>query len=586
MKLKLLLLFLFVKLTHPAISQESGNIQLNQCGFYQYGPKTAIITNAGDFNNFYILTANKKDTVYTGLLGGSVKSDYSSVNTRAANFSGFTQPGTYIVAVQNAGYSSPFYIGNNIHHALSIISLKGFYYQRVSMPLEKKHAEQWSRSAGHPDTTVLVHPSAATAKRPASYIVSSPGGWYDAGDYNKYIVNCGITMGTLLSAYEDFSAYFDTLKTNIPESSNTIPDLLDEILYNLRWMLTMQDPDDGGVYNKCTNAAFDGVVMPGVTKLPRYVVQKGTAATLDFAAVMAQAARIFTVFKKELPGLSDTCLAAAKYAWLWAHQHPDVIYDQASMNTLYKPAITTGPYGDRNFSDEKFWAASELYSTTKDKKYIPAIQQYTPQQPALPSWSNVGMLGCYTLLRNEKKIKNKKISFVSLRKTILGFADGLIANGGNKAFETIMGQSKKDFIWGSNSVALNQSIVLLNAYQITGNKQYISFALTNLDYIMGRNATGFCFVTGISNKSPLHIHHRPSQSDGIVPPVPGLLVAGPNPGMQDKCHYTFTEPETAYMDDNCAYASNEVAINWNAPLVYVSAAIEALQYKASLSGRQ
>src|SRR3569832_2234685 len=98
-------------------------------------------------------------------------------------------------------------------------------------------------------------------------------------------------MGTLLSAYEDFPAYFNDLVTHIPESRDKVPDLLNEVLYNLRWMFTMQDGYDGGVYHKCTNAAFDGMVMPGVTKAPRYVVLKGTAATLDFAAVMAQSSR-------------------------------------------------------------------------------------------------------------------------------------------------------------------------------------------------------------------------------------------------------------------------------------------------------
>jgi endoglucanase len=162
----------------------------------------------------------------------------------------------------------------------------------------------------------LIHPSAASPQRSAGTTINSTGGWYDAGDYNKYIVNCGITMNTLLSAYEDFPKYFDTLNTHIPESGNKLPDILDEILYNLRWMLTMQDPYDGGVYNKCTNAAFDGMVMPGVTKLPRYVVQKGTTATLDFAAVMAQAAR---VFKKHIPRLSDSCVKAAEKGLAMGH---------------------------------------------------------------------------------------------------------------------------------------------------------------------------------------------------------------------------------------------------------------------------
>jgi endoglucanase len=140
-----------------------------------------------------------------------------------------------------------------------------------------------------------------------------------------------------------------------------------------------------------------------------------------------------------------------------------------------------------------------------------------------------------------------------------------------------MGQTKKDFIWGSSAVAANQSIVLINAYLMTKDKKYITHALTNLDYLLGRNATGYCFVTGLGSKSTMNPHHRPSIADGVTEPVPGLLSGGPNPGMQDKCKYEFTEPETAYADVDCSYASNEIAINWNAPIVYVANAIEALQ---------
>ena len=92
----------------------------------------------------------------------------------------------------------------------------------------------------------------------------------------------------------------------------------------------------------------------------------------------------------------------------------------------------------------------------------------------------------------------------------------------------------------------------------------------------GRNATGYSFLTGYGIKSTKHPHHRPSVADGIAEPVPGLLAGGPNPGKQDKCTYEFSEPETAYADTDCSYASNEIAINWNAPLVYLLHAVEAL----------
>jgi endoglucanase len=201
----------------------------------------------------------------------------------------------------------------------------------------------------------------------------------------------------------------------------------------------------------------------------------------------------------------------------------------------------------------------------------------------LPTWSNVFLLGCYTLIRNEKDLQNPKTLVTDIKKRLTVFADSYVQNVPKNAFETVIGQTAKDFNWGSNSNAANQGIVLINTYKITGNKKYLDYALSNLDYILGRNATGYCFITGIGTKSPMHPHHRPSVADNIEEPVPGLLAGGPNPGMQDKCNYEFTEPETAYSDTDCSYASNEIAINWNAPLVYLANAIEALQFEVGYS---
>src|SRR5690606_3437923 len=155
-----------------------------------------------------------------------------------------------------------------------------------------------------------IHASAASASRPEGTELGSARGWYDAGDYNKYIVNSGITMGTMLSLYEDFPEYFAHNKDiNIPESGDEAPDLRDEIAWNLRWMLTMQDPEDGGVYHKLTTANFEGMVMPHNATNKRYFVQKGTAASRDFAAVMAQASRAYGKYEEQFPGLADSCIS-------------------------------------------------------------------------------------------------------------------------------------------------------------------------------------------------------------------------------------------------------------------------------------
>jgi endoglucanase len=558
-------------------------IQLNQIGFYPSAEKIGIVTSGAD-DSFVVIDVKTRAAVYKGMLGKPARSANSSLVVKTADFTSLVKPGEYTVNIAGLGNSPVFRISPSVHSALAISSLKGFYYQRVSMPLEEKYAGKWARPAGHPDTSVQLHPSAVNAKRPIGTIIKSAGGWYDAGDYNKYIVNSGITMGTLLSAYEDMPGYFDNLKTNIPESADAVPDILNEVLYNLRWMLTMQDPYDGGVYNKCTNANFDGMVMPGVTQLPRYVVQKGTAATLDFAAVMAQASRIFSAYTKQLPGLSDSCIKAAVFAWQWAEKNPALEYDQSAMNKLFDPDITTGGYGDRNFSDEWYWAAAELFVTTRDKLYYSRIAGHRSNFFSLPSWASTGMLGYYTLLRKRALLPGYCSDDIQLIKQYtVHFADSLLANRETSAFKTVMGGSRRDFVWGSSSVAANQGIALVNAMLISGDNKYMRGALANLDYLLGRNATGYCFVTGAGTKSVMHPHHRPSVADGIVDPVPGLLSGGPNPGRQDRCEYLFTEPETCFTDDDCSYASNEIAINWNAPLVYLVNALEALQYKAGYS---
>lgn len=581
-KLPFLFILLFTFTSNILNAQVQGeNIKLNQLGFYPFGPKVAVLTASTPSNQFFILPVNGTDTLFKGTLSVEKQSAFSKTKTRIADFSGFEKPGSYIVYVPKVGKSYPFKIEDNANRPVAISSLKGFYYQRVSMPLAEKFAGKWARPAGHSDTKVLIHPSAASIERPAGTVISTPGGWYDAGDYNKYIVNSGITMGTLLSAYEDFPAYFETLKTNIPESGNGIPDILNEVLVNLRWMLSMQDPNDGGVYNKCTNATFDGMVMPGVTKEPRYVVQKGTAATLDFAAVTAQASRILRKYNTQLPGLADSCLKASINAWQWAKKNPLIEYNQDEMNKTFQPVVTTGGYGDKRFQDEWFWAAAELFVSTQEGAYAEEAASNFNGDLSLPSWSDVQMMGVYTVLRFRDFVPDYAKSNVDqLKDLFIQFADALLWKVQNNAFQTVMGQSARDFNWGSNANAANQGIVLVNAYLITKNKKYLDNAVSNLDYLLGRNATGYCFVTGAGSKSTMNPHHRPSVADGIEEPVPGLLAGGPNSGMQDKCKYPFTDPELAYIDQHESYASNEIAINWNAPLVYLANGIEALQKEA------
>ncbi len=575
--------FFFLLVIQGAFAQNGSEdkIRLNQVGFYSNGPKMAIVIST-TAKTFSLVDEATKESVFTGELTSPEVWPYSNDTCSKAVFTKFTKAGKYHILVPGLGKSHSFSISAHVGMDAAKASLRMYYYQRASTALPEKYAGIWNRPAGHPDDKVIIHPSAATATRPAGSTIKSPGGWYDAGDYNKYIVNSGISTYTLMSVYEQFPSFFDTLKTNIPESGNKIPDILDEVLYNLRWMLTMQD-EDGGLYHKLTNPNFDGYVMPDKATEPRYVIMKTTAASLDFAATTAAAYRIFKRFNKVLPGLADSCLAASLKAWDWAKKNPDIKFVQGKMNSSFNPDIVTGAYDDNNLKDEFQWAAIELYiSTGKYSFYTEMNLQFTLNNGfGLPNWQNVNTLGLYSILANRSDLEAMDPAEIdAVKDKIIKMADEYKKSAHRSAYGVPMGVTASDFNWGSNSCAGNQGIVLLQAYSLTGEKPYLYAAMAAMDYYLGRNGTSYSFLTGFGEKSTRNPHCRPSEGDGIADPIPGFVAGGPNPGMEDAANcggkYEYKLPATAYLDNVCSYASNEIAINWNAPFVYMAFAIEAL----------
>ncbi|WP_137171484.1 heme-degrading domain-containing protein [Massilia sp. HP4] len=540
-------------------------IKLNQVGFLPQAQKLAVA--AQGVGEFEILKADGK-TAFRGTAGAALRWEPSGESVRVLDFSALTRPGTYRIRIAGLPLSDPFTVNADGYRALNSAALKAFYFNRSAIALEPQHAGPWARPAGHPDDKVVVHASAASASRPAGTVLSSPKGWYDAGDYNKYVVNSGISTYTLLAAFEHFPAFFRQ-DIGIPESGDGIPDILDEAMWNLEWMLTMQDPQDGGVYHKLTNLRFDGIVMPhAASTTPRYVVAKGTAAALDFAATMATASRVLAPYDSKWPGMSARMLAAAQAAWRWAEAHPGVVFKNPQ-------DVVTGEYGDATLGDEFAWAAAELFIATGDGRYAAALMKHDAPL-STPSWGNVAALGWMSLAHHRARLAPGLDRDLVARRI-----DGLAAHlaGAWRSSGYRLAMRPGDFVWGSNAVVLNQGMMLLQAYRLKPEPDYLRAAQSSLDYVLGRNPTGLSFVTGIGARPFRHPHHRPSMADGVEAPVPGWLSGGPNPGQQDakECPpYPSKLPALSYIDHDCSYAANEVAINWNAPLVYVSAALSVL----------
>ncbi|MCI0523280.1 MAG: glycoside hydrolase family 9 protein, partial [Bacteroidales bacterium] len=223
----------------------TGVILVNQIGYSPSAEKIALIRSNAE--RFEVIDVTTGKTVLRGVPGKPEYWEYSGDSVQTADFSALTDTGTFRVCIGNKTVCSPdFVISDSIYTEVTKASVKSFYFNRSGFEITPEFGSQWARPAGHPDTSVIVHESAASETRPAGTVISSPGGWYDAGDYNKYIVNSSITNYTLLLFYHLYPDYCSRLDLNIPESENNIPDLVDELLYNLRWMLTMQDPADGG----------------------------------------------------------------------------------------------------------------------------------------------------------------------------------------------------------------------------------------------------------------------------------------------------------------------------------------------------
>jgi endoglucanase len=562
-------------------------IRIDQVGYLPDAPKFAMVVTDAPGSKFEVRDANGR-VVFSGPLGERVRDDNSGDVVRAVDFSAVRQPGRYIIRVPEVGDSYPFEIGAGIYRRAYQLAMRFFYGQRcgtaVNMGPEfpQFHYEACHLEGAWHSSTGKQGPR-ASAK-----------GWHDAGDYGRYIVNSGITTGTLLWTWEMFGGRIKPISLQIPESGQPTPDILSEIRWNLDWMLGMQD-DDGGVFHKQTSEQFPGFVMPQLDRAVSYVIgtgaasYKGTCATADFAAVMAIAGRVYQPYDAPF---SQRARAAAELAFTWLEKNPaDGTRNPppAPPTIAFRnpPGVATGEYGDRNCSDERFWAAAELLRTTRAGKYERFfVAHYESFLNAIrpPSWNSVGAMGLWTYLlwpppttpRIALGIAPRRIPHVAeaIRRATISVASEVVDRTHSNPYRIAM--RANDFVWGSNGQAANYGLLLLVANVISPTPAYAEAAQDNLHYLLGRNAFSVSWVTGAGANWYKHPHHRPSGADGVDEPWPGMLSGGPNRGRGDPVMRDLPANLPAmrnWIDDQGAYAANEVAINWNAPLVFLLAGL-------------
>lgn len=555
--------------TFAEVSSEaeiSDAVKVCQVGFLPAESKRAMLTQPvkGDV---VVRRAEDGAVVLTITATEAHKDADSGDEIRTIDFSTLREPGDYYLDSPGVGRSGSFTIGDGCFARTFRTAMRSFYGQRCGTAVNlAPDFPQYQYDACH------LAPTQFHASSGKQGEIAMSGGWHDAGDFGRYVVNSGITTGTLLWAYELNQDKLKSTRLDIPESGGSLPDVLAEVKWNLDWMLKMQDPSDGGVWHKATSANFCGFVMPPNDTLPTLVIGTGeapykvTTGTADFAAVCAIAARVYRPFDA---AYADKSLAAAELAWKWLEANP------AKSSFKNPEGIGTGGYGDDDPSDEKLWAAAELFRSTGQARYhdyfLANYKNWTLSAAEPQGWPNVQNMGLYTYALSRRGDEKAEV-VAKIKRDALAAADGVVARMNDSGYRVPL--TKEQYIWGSNGVVANYGMMLRLADRFEHKPAYADAAQDCLHYLLGRNHFNTSFVTHVGHKFAMHPHHRPSAADGIEAPWPGLLVGGPNShqGRRGEDKPNKTNPvATVWFDDEKDYVTNENAINWNAPLVFILA---------------
>src|ERR687885_255545 len=285
----------------------SSYIVVNQVGYYPTSPKSALLINLSNpqKNKVELVNARNKRTVFEADLGEAYLDEASKDVIQTIDFTPFKQEGRYYLKYGNI-QSFPFRIGRDVYQEAFTKLLRSYYLQRCGVAVRDSFS-RINHPPCHVNDALIAHTDSFNRSGESK---CAQGGWHDAGDYGKYIGPTAVTVGRLLSLYEQHPNLFTDRQLAIPESGDRKPDLLNEVKVGLDWMLTMQR-EDGAVYRKLSGKDWPGAILPHQDKQPRYIYGISTPETAKFAAAMAMANRIYAPYDAKF---AQHCLKAAQKA--------------------------------------------------------------------------------------------------------------------------------------------------------------------------------------------------------------------------------------------------------------------------------
>ncbi|HMO84621.1 MAG TPA: glycoside hydrolase family 9 protein, partial [Lacipirellulaceae bacterium] len=542
--------------TLPAAGQFPA-VRLNTIGYRPADDKAATV-RADEGTPFEIVRAADGAVVLRGALTAGQFDRDRDERVAVAEYSSLREPGEYRLQVAGLEASPPFRIAEDVYAEPFRVAVQGMTLWRCGTAVAAEHGgDRFAHEACHLEDALLDPAGEGDQRR------SAVGGWHDAGDYNKYVVNAGATVGVMLRAWEDFGPAIARVALDVPDAPTGLPAYLAEVKWELDWLLRMQ-ADDGSAYHKISTRQFGPLEqLPEEEKEPRYFVPGGTTAAASLTAMLAQAARVLEPYDA---AYAERCRQAARKGYEYLSAHPE-----------YRPApqqgFSTGAYESPD-ADDRLWAAAEVWAAAGDAAALVELEarlrdeirpsrarvRRSRQRPGYAvdvdwDWGNVKNLGLLTYLLAEREGRDPAL-VEQVRDSLVEAADAIVAEAERHPHARPLGDR---YYWGCNGSVARQAVVLAAASRATGDSAYRAAIAHSLGHLFGRNPFGRSYVTGLGHRPPLHPHDRRSAGDAVEAPWPGYLVGGPNPGPLD------------WHDDVQDYRTNEIAINWNAALIYALA---------------
>ena len=516
-------------------------IHLNSIGFLPEHQKTAVIPHPSE--TFKVINAKTGKEVFSGETSGPKFQKDVDQNVWTADFSAVKKPGTYYLEVPNVGKSTEFEIAKDVYNFAAKTAMRAFYLWRCGTAVQGEFKDDvFQYEACHLNDAYEDYIGNPGSKRDGT------GGWHDAGDHGKYVVNAGVTLGVMFYAWDHFQENLEELDFELPETAPGFPEFLKELKWETDWLLKMQYPDGSGkVSHKLTRTNFSGFIMPHEDDAKRYFTEWSSAATADFVAIMAMAARYFKPYNAEY---AQKCLDAAWVSYRFLQENPEY-------KRFEQGDFQTGGY-QTNDVDDRLWAAAEMWETTGSSECLADFEKRAAEMNFEVDenwdWSDVSNLGMFTYTLSERNGKDKNTEAV-IHKNIVANADKLVSKAAEDVYDRPLAGR---YYWGCNGTVARQVVNLQVANKLKPKHAYIETALDAIDHIFGNNYYNRSYVTGLGLNPPMRPHDRRSGADDVKAPWPGYIVGGGHSA-------------TDWVDKEESYSHNEVAINWQAALVYALA---------------